>query len=301
MLFGGRFFVSSSVSLSKLLKIPEIVVGATLVAVATTMPEVLVSVFASGTAHQALALGNILGSGMVNLGLLFGFILLIGRQQKQIEQGRRRRSLILFSVILFVFLTFLIFGKITFWLGIFLVITAFVYLLYTFWYAMCEAGENLVMIETTLENHLNVVFKFLIGALMIIIGARFLVESGVLVSAVLGIPEIVIGITMIAIGTSLPEITTASQAVIKGHERLSLGNLTGATILIFTLVLGLTSLVSEMKLPNSILVSDLLILLLFALAVTIYSFFPRIPQRIFGALMIFTYLFYLSSWFWLTR
>lgn len=299
LILGARLFLKTSISLARILRLPEFVIGATLVAVVTTLPEILVSLFASATGHMALALGNVVGSGLVNLGLLFGIILLVGQESSEKEGRGKRRSLILLALVFGVYLWFLILGKMGLGGGLLLMALAFAYLGYTFWYALKESGGSLVRLETSLETHLPVFFKFLGGAFLIILGARFLVQSGATLAQILGLPEILIGLTLIAVGTSLPELATALTALATGHAKISLGNLTGATIINFTLALGLIAIITEIKVPSNLLRVDFLLLLLFSSLGVVFAFFPRVPQKILGIFLILGYFFYLFYLFWL--
>ena len=292
VLLGARFFLTASIALSKLLRLPEIVIGATLVALATTMPETLVSLFASATNHSFLALGNVVGSGLVNLGLLLGIILLAGHGHEGQSQRGRRRSLILFLLVLFVYLWFLIFGGINRIGGIILITLAFIFLAYTFWYALKESGESFILVENKLKTHPKVIFKFLLGTFLLILGARFLVQSGVALTQILGLPEIIIGLTLIAVGTSFPELVTALTALFSGHEKISLGNLTGATVLTLTLALGLAAIITDIQIPPEILKFDLPLLLFCSGLALAFAYLPKLPQKGLGAILIFTYFFY---------
>lgn len=299
VILGAKLFLSSSVLLSRLLRLPEMVIGATLVSLVTTMPESLVSLFASLNNHPFLALGNVIGSGLVNLGLLLGIILLTG-QGSEVHGGRgRRRSLALFFLVFFLWFWFLIFGQIGFWGGVVLISLAFAFLSYTFWYASKEAGESLLVMETKLETHPKVVFKLLLGALFLILGARFLVLAGVNLARILGLPEIIIGLTLIAVGTSIPELLTALTALASGHPKISLGNLTGATVLTFTLALGLAAVITEVKITPEILKFDFPFLLFFSGLTLAWTFFPRLPQRGVGGVLVGGYFLYLVALFWL--
>ncbi|MFZ5366092.1 MAG: sodium:calcium antiporter [Patescibacteria group bacterium] len=297
VIFGAKLLLAASISLSRFLRLPEMVVGATLVSLITTMPENLVSIFASVSAHRGLALGDVVGSGLVNLGLIFGIVLLAGHGQGEKEGRGRRRSLILFCLVLLISLWLLIFGKIGSYGGAALILAAFVFLGYTFWYTLKESGESLKIIEIKLETHPKVIFKFFLGALLLILGARFLVSSGVSLAQILGLPEILIGITLVAVGTSLPELATALTALFSGHEKLSLGNLTGATVLTFTLALGLVAVISGVEAGEEKLKIDFLALLLFSGLTLVFAHFPKLPQRILGGILVISYFCYLGYLF----
>jgi cation:H+ antiporter len=298
VILGAEWLLAASISSARLLRIPEMVIGATLVSLATTMPENLVSVFASASYHSPLALGNIVGSGLVNLGLILGITLLVGHKQEEARGGRgRRRSLILFLLSLFIFFWLLIFGKINFYGGVILVSLGLGFLIYTFWYALRESGETLGVVEEKLEAHPRLILKFITGAAFLVFGARFLVESGVNLAKTFALSEIVIGITLVAVGTSLPELVTALTALVSGHERVSWGNLTGATVLTLTFALGLAAIFGDVSVSPQILLLDFLPLLLFSGLVLAFAFLPKLPKRLIGIILILAYFSYLSLLF----
>lgn len=298
VILGAEWFLQASVSLARILRLPQMVIGATLISLATTMPENLVSVFASALAHRGLALGNVVGSGLVNLGLILGITFLVGQRQEEIHGGRgRRRSLILFSLVLFIFIWLLLFRQINLGGGLFLISLGGVYFLYTFAYALKEKGEGAGVVEEKLERHPRLVIKFILGALLLLIGARFLVENGIGLAKILGVPEIIIGITLVAVGTSLPELITALTALTLGHERVTLGNLTGATILLLTFTLGLAAVFGGIKVDLKNLTLDFFPLIFFTVLVMLTSwrigFFAKISQRVTGLILISGYFLYL--------
>lgn len=295
VIIGAKFFLTASISLAKVLRIPEMVIGATLVSLATTMPESLVSVFASATGHTTLALGNVVGSGLVNLGMIFGMVLLAGHGYKEREERGRRRSLILSLVVVGVFLWLLIFRQINFYAGLLLIGVGACFLAYTFWYSLKEAGETLGKVEAELESHPRVLGKFLLGSLLLVGGTKFLVESASSLAVTLGLSEIIIGISLVAIGTSLPELVMALTALFAGHEKLSLGNLTGATVLTFTIALGLIGIIRGVEVSTDLLFSSYPLLLVFSLVVILFAFVPKIPQKLLGFFLVLSYLVYIIS------
>lgn len=298
VILGAEWFLQTSVSLARLLKLPEMVIGATLVSLATTMPENLVSIFASASVHSQLALGNIVGSGLVNLGLIFGMTLFFGHKHEEAHGGRgRRRSAILFLLTALVFFWLLIFGKISFLAGLIFISLGLGFLVYTFAYALKEQGETLPIVEKKLETHLRIILKLIGSAILLVLGAKFLVESGVVLSKNLGISEVIIGITLVAIGTSLPELITSLTALALGHERISMGNLTGATVLTLTLALGLAAVFGEVKATPSDLFLDFSVLLLFSSLVLVFALVPRVPKRLIGVILIVGYFSYIGFLF----
>lgn len=294
VIVGAELFLKAAISLAKLLRIPEMVIGATVISVATTIPENLVSLFSSITKHSHLALGNIIGSAVVNISLILGLTLLMGHQEKEIHGGRgRRRALILLVLILFVFFWLLFLKEITLLGGLVLIGLGLAFLIYTFYYSFKESGETLAMVEEELKVHPGLVIKLLLGSAFLLLGTKFLVETGVVLAKNLGLSEILIGITLLAIGMSLPELVTALTALTSGHERVSLGNLTGASILTLTFALGLIAVLGGIKVETQVLTLDFLMLIGFSSLVVIFSFLPMLSKRLAGSILIFGYFLYL--------
>lgn len=299
VIIGAEWFLQAALSLARILRLPEMVIGATLVSLATTMPENLVSIFASSSLHSHLAWGNAIGSGLVNLGLILGLAFLFGHPSSTLPMlGRgRRRSLILFFLILFLFLWLVIFGAIDFSGGLLLISLGAGFLLYTLWYALREAGENLSLVEEKLQSHPRVLIKLMAGTVLLIGGAKLLVATAVFLAKILAVPEIVIGVTLLAVGTSLPELVTALTALATHHERVTAGNLTGATVLTLTFSLGLAAVFGGIKVDRQVLLLDFSFLFLFSLLVLLFAFLPKVSKRLIGGLLISAYFLYLALLF----
>ncbi|SNS34732.1 cation:H+ antiporter [Anaerovirgula multivorans] len=243
---GGDWFVESAVWIAKVTGVPNVLIGATLVSVATTLPELLVSSIATYQHYYDVAIGNVVGSMVCNIGLILGLTALIS----PIKIHTTKFSIKGFFMLLC--------GVMMFFLAKDTIITpqeGNVFLLMFIAYIILNilefkgSGRN-----TTGQNHavdlnkqkikINVT-KFILGALFIVIGARLLVNNGVAIAKLIGVPEQVISLTLIALGTSLPELITAFSSIVKGHSEISVGNILGANILDIVMVLGISSKLGE--------------------------------------------------------
>lgn len=243
MIKGGDFFLEGAVWMADITGIPRYIIAATIVSLATTMPEMLVSAMASYQGADHIAIGNAIGSVLCNIGLILALSLLLrpGRAERMLL--RRQGFLMLASVIVLMVLTWD--GSITRVESI-----ALVFLLVIFLWQNLQAAKTMRQSDS---HHTPITFpaasgkllKFFLGAVGLVIGARLLIDNGTEIARSTGIPESIIALTLIAIGTSLPELVTTITAVIKREPSMSVGNIIGANILDMTLVLVVSTLVGS--------------------------------------------------------
>lgn len=245
---GGDWFVDSAVWIAEVTGIPSIIIGATIVSIATTLPELIVSVTANLQGSSEMAIGNAVGSIICNIGLIssLGFIALKNTIKKKLFLKKSMvmiGALVLFTIFAFD-LTFSHFEAII--VSLFIVL----YLYYNL-KGSKEAKQD-VQIEkpvlTKSEIIKNMVL-FIAGAAGIIIGANLLVDNGQIIAMRLGVPEAIISLTLIALGTSLPELATMLSSIKKGNQDIGLGNIIGANVLNVALILTSSSLISKNGLP----------------------------------------------------
>lgn len=245
---GGDWFVDSAVWIAEVTGIPSIIIGATIVSIATTLPELIVSVTANLQGSSEMAIGNAVGSIICNIGLIssLGFILLKNQVKKKLFI---KKSLIMIGALV-VFAAFA--WDLTFSHTEALIVLSFIVLfLYYNIKGSKDAKQEFEIDNSTLtksEIGKNLVL-FVIGALGIVIGARLLVNNGRIIAGQLGVPEAIISLTVIALGTSLPELTTMISSIKKGNQDIGLGNIIGANILNVALILTSSSLISPKGLP----------------------------------------------------
>ena len=293
---GGDIFVDAASWIAEKSGIPKIIIGATIVSLATTLPELLVSVMAAVDGKVDMSIGNAVGSVTANIGLIMALALIC-------MPGIISRSDYLFKSILMIAAAALITvcgiaGAVSVPISAMLLIVFFVFM----W-------ENLRAVKKTLDNKqteneevenskrvlIANILKFVIGAAGIVIGSQLLVDNGSILARIIGVPERVIGVTLIAVGTSLPELITTITAIVKKQSSLSIGNILGANIIDLTLIMPLSSLISGKALPVSTTFAlvDLPICLLVGLIALVPAMIRSKFSRWQGVLLMIVYAAYI--------
>lgn len=249
---GGDWFVDGSVAIAKKFRIPDILIGATIVSIGTTLPEVMVSATSALSGHGEMAYGNALGSIICNAALIAAITIAI-RPSKIDSKSFKLPTIIFFVAAAVYVLVAYIFGEFSRGIGLSLLAIFIVYMILSIRNATKSPQS-----ETSPQNSdekspklIKSIILLILGATLIALGAKLLVDNGTIIAGALGVPESVIALTFVAIGTSLPELVTAITSLAKGHGALSLGNVIGANILNLVLVSGVASAVSPFPVPNN--------------------------------------------------
>lgn len=314
---GGDTFVEAAIWFSEITGIPKAIIGATVVSLATTLPEMLVSFIAAAEGKVDMAIGNGVGSVTANTGLIMGLAIVCLAMTIERKDYLPKSVLVILSAAILVF--FGSSGSIGLFPNIILIIL--------FILAMAEnirearkaiiipsddLGENIDdgldgviddfdmdkdndgKPEITNKNIIINVLKFIIGAAAIILGAQLLVDNGSELARLFGIPERIIGVTVIAIGTSLPELVTTISAIRKKEGALSIGNILGANIIDLTLIIPVCSLISGKALPVSEAVGsiDLTACLIIITITLVPALIMKKFNRTLGVIVIMSYLLY---------
>lgn len=300
IIFGGDKFVDASVSIAKRLGVSEIIIGATIVSLGTTLPEVLVSTTAAFSGSADIAAGNAFGSIICNSTLIAGLNQLL----KPVDHISRKEygwRLVFFYL---AGATCFIFGIISGFLGL---ICGIILLLMAAIYAYLNIrlsrqpklatpdipAEKTDEADETKSGSLGKDFLVLIiTAAMLFVGARLLVDNGIIIAELVGVPERVIAVTFIALGTSLPELVTAITSVVKGHGAVSIGNILGANILNFLFVIGIPALIGGITPSASAITIDLPVALLAMSILALPLLIRKKGSRIHGAILIAAYAAY---------
>ena len=260
---GGDWFVDGATGIAKKFHIPELLIGATVVAIGTTLPEVMVSAtdaiaYAKNPVGEAgIAYGNAIGSVICNTALIAALTVAIR------PAPVTRKTLVLPVVSFFIAAGFYcgvayFAREFTRPVGIILLSMFVVYMVVSVLTAL--RNPDSAEIEDVDDKSLSVgksLLLLIVGAVLIAVGANFLVDNGKLIAEAAGVPEAVIGLTIVALGTSLPELVTAITSLAKGHGALSLGNVIGANIFNLVLVSGTAITIAPFKLPASKLISGI--------------------------------------------
>ena len=255
---GGDWFVDGATGIAERFHVPELLIGATVVSIGTTLPEVMVSATSAAGGHSQISYGNAIGSVICNTALISAITLAV-------RPGKTDRKT-LFIPVVFFFSAALFYAANAYFFGFFhraagiimlLIFAAYIFLSVrsakngTLEPQSDEEGEE----ETKTGSLFSDIVWLIVGAALIAVGAQLLVDNGTVIAAWLGVPESVIGLTFVALGTSLPELVTAIVALSKGHGALSLGNIIGANLFNIVLVSGLATVISPFAVPQGSVVS----------------------------------------------
>ncbi len=247
---GGDFFVNGACWIARATGIPDFIVGATIVSLATALPEITVSIMAALEGKADMAVGNALGSIIANLGLVLGLGILWRPSAVRRKEHWIRMGLMILAT------GYLMWACQSGSLSLVHGVALFLVLVITSWDNIRTARK--LSLEphkretVTRQKTMKQMVFFLIGVAGVLVGAQLLVDNGSTLASLLGIPERVIGLTVVAIGTSLPELVVTVTALRKGETALSVGNVIGANLINLTLILPLAALVSG----GSLMVSD---------------------------------------------
>ena len=250
---GGDWFVDSASSIAKRFKLPELLIGATVVSIGTTLPEVMTSATSALTGHGEIAYGNAIGSIICNTSLIAAVTIAI-KPGKVDRKTLIFPSCFFFGVAIFYSLVAYIGGEFTRPVGILLLLAFVAYMVINVLNMKKNPTDSLEISEESDEESVDgSIIKdiawLVIGALVIAVGADLLVESSTIIAKDMGMSESVIALTVVALGTSLPELVTAITALSKGHGALSLGNVIGANVFNLVLVSGVSVVLSPFTVP----------------------------------------------------
>ncbi|RDY22611.1 sodium:calcium antiporter, partial [Romboutsia maritimum] len=280
----------------------ELILGATIVSFATTLPELTVSLVASIDGHTTMSLGNSIGSIICNTGLVLGLVAFISPFKVDKDMFFSKSVLLLISVVLLIIVG--IDGSITKYDSIVLIIMLGIYMFTNYKSVMGKSNRKLNnnrnnitknFTKSKLSEVMKIGITFTIGLIMMVVGSKLLVDSGVEIAGFLGIPQGIVSLTVIALGTSLPELVSSLTAIKKKHHAISVGNILGANIL------NIVSVTAFSAIPNDIpiLSQNIRIDFPFMIGLLIILILPTIKKnklyRAQGILMLFTYIIYIVT------
>lgn len=274
---GGDWFVDGASALARRFHLPELLIGATVVSIGTTLPEVMVSTMSALSGHGEIAYGNAIGSVICNSALIAAITIAV-RPGKVNPKTLRVPIAFFFAAAAIYCVAAYGIGRFTRPIGL-IMLTVFVVYMVANVLQMKNApvGQEEEEDESDLMPMGKTLILLVVGAALIAAGANLLVDNGTLIAQALGVPESVIALTFVALGTSLPELVTAISSLIKGHSDLSLGNIVGANVFNLVLVSGVSVTLAPFTIPqssmlfgiNSSLVMDIPVMLLVMLIMTV--------------------------------
>ena len=311
LIFCGDWFVDGATGIARKFHIPELIIGATVVSIGTTLPEVMVSADAAIKGQGATAYGNAIGSIICNTALILAITIAV--KPSKVDKKSLKTPVIFFFVAALIYvLNAYIFKRFSLPSGIVLLSVFVIYMIYTVITTKKRMAQEVKTTEPVEENQNEEeeekkekkekpvwqnILLLVVGAIGIAFGANLLVDNGVIIAGAMGVPESVIALTMIALGTSLPELVTAITSLVKGHGSLSLGNIIGANFFNLVLVSGISTTLSPFDLPvektigglNASLVVDLPLMIIVMLIVTIPALIKGKLTRAQGIILLVLY------------
>ena len=292
---GGDWFVDGATGIARRFHVPELLIGATVVSIGTTLPEVMVSTTSALSGHGEIAYGNAIGSVICNAALIAAITVAV-RPGKVDPKSLR-------VPVLFFFAAAALYTGVAYSTGYFSRPIGFVLLALFVAYIVCNvlAMKNAPAPEEEEDGGESSLGKdiglLVVGAALIAVGANLLVDNGTLIAQALGVPESVIALTFVALGTSLPELVTAITSLAKGHGALSLGNVIGANVFNLVLVSGVSVSLAPFSIPqestlfgiNASLVMDLPVMWAVMLLLTVPALLKGKLSRWQGILLLCIY------------
>lgn len=295
---GGDWFVDGATGIARRFRLPDIIVGATVVSIGTTLPEVMVSATGALTGQGAMAYGNAIGSILCNTALIAAVSVAVNPGPVNTKTMKMPVIFFFASAALYCIAAYLL-GHFPRWLGIVLLGIFVVYMLLTVRQGLnnpeaAEAEEE----NTAKPKKLWLELVLLVGgAALIAWGANLLVDNGTLIAEALGVPETVIALTFVALGTSLPELVTTITSLKKGHASLGIGNVIGANIFNLVLVSGISVTLAPFEVPvgklllgrNASLVLDIPLMLVVMALLTLPGLLKKKLSRWQGIALLVIY------------
>ena len=294
---GGDWFVDGASALARRFHLPELLIGATVVSIGTTLPEVMVSTMSALSGHGEIAYGNAIGSVICNAALIAAITIAV-RPGKVDPKTLKTPVAFFFAAAAIYCIAAYVFGRFTRVMGIIMLATFVAYMaVNVLQMKNTPAGEQEASEEEEEMPLAKTLILLVLGAVLIAVGANLLVDNGTLIAQALGVPESVIALTFVALGTSLPELVTAITSLVKGHSDLSLGNIVGANVFNLVLVSGMSITLAPFTIPqsatlfgiNSSLVLDLPVMLAVMLILTVPALVKGKLNRAQGILLLAIY------------
>lgn len=285
----ANIFIDNSVTIAKRLHISKIVIGLTIVSIGTSLPELAISAAAAFKGHSEIALGNVIGSNICNIGVILGISALISPivcPRKNIES----EGFIMLGITIIFWILSGVIGEIPRWIGGIYVACFIVFLVYLIKRKPFEQHDIItegtseiddendpdITVETNSHDSdsstISLVFKIILSLITLLVSSKFMIESTVALARAFNVSEHIIALSMIAFGTSLPELSVSIAAVKKNHADILVGNIMGSNISNILLILGVTSLILPIPIDNITLKLDYTMMALLTSLMTLFLY-----------------------------
>ena len=284
--FGADWIVRSSVSIAKKSNIAPIIIGLTIVAFGTSLPELIVSITAALNDRSSLSVGNAIGSNIANIGLVLGLsslIFPISCVYKKIK-----KDLWINIIITIIFVLFAFDGLISRFEGMIM----FLCLIYYILLCISEEKDDEEIPDNIISN--NRIFLYLLGGIIVLAyGADLFVDGAISLAKKLGISEAVVGVSIVAFGTSLPELATSVVAAFKKESDISLGNILGSNIFNILCVLGISSMISQLDSPITMMNREVYFLFILGFLLIAISKMNQPISRVSSTILLIIYFYFI--------
>ena len=294
LVIGGEFIVRSSIAISFKFNISKIVIGMTVVAFATSLPELIVSLNAAINGSPSIAINNVIGSNIANIGLVLGIIsILTSIRVDNTFYNKDWPVMFAFSILLILFsINDSILTQIE---GAVLLCLLIVFIIYFLKKLNNEDINDNIDNKLSLTSNTKIIIWLLLSTLSLYFGAEFLVDGAVNFAKQINISEAVISVSIVAIGTSIPELATSVIAIVKKEKGLSVGNLIGSNIFNIGSVLGITAIIKPVHIAQEIIDRDIIWMLFFAILLLVLALLPKRNNltRFKGFIMLLSYFYFI--------
>lgn len=288
--FGAEWLVKGSITISKKLGVSQLVIGLTVVAFGTSAPELAVSISSAMNGLSDVVVGNVVGSNIVNIGVILGISAIIS--PIMVSKSTIRKEIPIMIGIGFLLLAVILDGKIDFVDGILFAIGIIAFTWYSFNSSKKDKDTEVIPTQILQKNAFSKSIIFIIfGLVLLSVGSFLTVENALIIGTSFGVSTLVMGLTVVAIGTSLPELITSVVAAKKGHADLSVGNIVGSNIFNILGILGITSFFSGIVVSEQALV-DVGIMLAFSLVLIPIMRSGFVISRKEGIVLVASYIAY---------
>lgn len=291
LFFGADRLVKSAVFFANRLKISSFIIGLTVVAFGTSLPELVISMKAVLTDASAIAIGNVVGSNIANVGLVLGLTSLIF--PITIHFQRIKRDLYIYLFVCIIFIVFLYDGVISRFEGLALFLGI---LLYT-WSCIKNKQDQDVESVTLTGKISKALILFLLGIIGLYLGANLFVKGAIELASILGVSEVVIGMSVVALGTSLPELSTCFVASFHKEHAISVGNIIGSNLFNILSVIGIVGFVKPIICPKEILTFEIPIMIAFGLILIPLGLVKQPISRFYSFLLVVAYFVFIYGLF----
>ncbi len=286
--YGAEWIVKGGGNIATRLGIPSLVIGLTVVAFGTSLPELIVSVIAALEGSSAIAVGNVVGSNVANVGLVLGLSALIF--PITVNFNHLKRDFFIYLAVCALFIFFAFDGRLSQFEGLVFFISLIFYILLCIKSPSGEETET----EELIEGGMGKLVALIIGGIILLsIGADIFVDGAIFLARYMGVSEVVIGMSVVAFGTSLPELATSAMAAFRKESAISVGNIVGSNIFNILSVLGIASIIHPLDSPKEIIGKEVVFMIAYGIGMIIISKMPQPINRFTSGVLLAGYIFFI--------